>query len=121
MAEAGPSDLIVVVPAFALTPWVYYFKGPQAVMPMLPKEFLNPSALPAGGYTEDTADLAYWQGRLKSLSAASPTLWLVVTKPMPEHAAKRLDAILAGAYRYVRHEDFRYVEVVKYVRSGVKP
>ncbi|MDR7550777.1 MAG: glycosyltransferase family 39 protein [Armatimonadota bacterium] len=121
MAEAAPNDLVVVVPAFAITPWAYYFKGPQSVMPMLPKEFLNPSSLLARGNAEDPADLAYWKGRMKSLSAASPTLWLVVTKPMPAHAAKRLDAILAGICRYVRYEDFRHVEVVKCVRNDVKP
>jgi len=120
MAEAGPQDLVVVVPAFALTPWAYYFSGPQRVMPILPKEFLNPGSVPPGAPRGDPADLAYWRSRMKRLASGAPVLWLVVTKPMPAHAANRLDAILAGTYGYVSHTDFNHVQVVKYSRRAAR-
>jgi 4-amino-4-deoxy-L-arabinose transferase-like glycosyltransferase len=111
--RAGPDDLIVLVPAFGFLPFTYYFKGPQRVVRMNPREFDD---LQAGNAPRDVAAEASTRAKFRSYAARHRVMWIVAALPLPPVALERLSRLLVGIYDVRGLAEFNGVRVWRAVR-----
>lgn len=113
-AQAGAGDLIVAFPGFAVIPLSYYFKGPQRIEPMTPREYLDVT----GGKVRDDPEVHRRNLEvLRSYAAAHPVMWIVATLPMPAAALERLQRLLTGIYDAQGIANFGGIRVFKMTRN----
>ncbi len=115
-AEAGPTDLIAVTPAFGTFPFLRYFHGPQKVVPMGPYEFNNPAGIDL--IPKDKPPQAAARALFQSYAADHEVLWLVTTIPLTHSAFVRLSNVFKGIYDPKMIEDFKGVTVFKLTRHS---
>lgn len=114
IAQAGPGDLIVAFPGFGKTPLSYYFKGPQRIEPMTPREFYERMS---GPLAPDLALAARNRAVLRSYAARHEVMWVVTSLPLPQASMERLGGLLSGIYDARSVADFNGVRVFKMTRN----
>lgn len=112
-AQAGPTDVVVVLPWSAHLAFSYYFRGPHRV------EFLTPAEIPSKpsqhfrfGPGADPGDRPFFRG----LAERHEVLWLVSLGPYPREMGSRIGRATSGIYELAGYADFRGVEVRKLAR-----
>jgi mannosyltransferase len=113
--HAAPQDLIVAFPGQARIPLTYYFKGPQRIEEMTPREYLD---VTAGAVQDDPQQTERNREVLKTYAAAHPGMWIVATRPLPAAALGRLQALLSGIYDYQGEADFKGIVVFHLTRRA---
>jgi mannosyltransferase len=94
-ALARPEDVVVVVPSLAHLVFGYYFRGPQRIEFLTPRETLN------AGLQRAIMDPGADPGQrvfFKGLAARHEVMWLVATGPMAKDAEDRLRTARSGIY-----------------------
>ncbi len=94
-ANAGPNDLIVVIPAFGSLAFSRYFRGSQRIVPMTPYELGD---LARGRTVKDPAAEARSRALFRSYAAHHEVMWIIATGPFPRTAIQRLGNLLEGIY-----------------------
>lgn len=112
-AGAEPHDLLVLIPAFGYIPFSYYFKGPQRVEFMTPRELYDVTGLQ---WANDPAADARNRELFRSYASRHDVMWIIATHPFPRPAMRRLTHVLAGIYDLRGMADFNGVIVLKTVR-----
>ncbi len=115
-AEAGPNDLVVVIPGFARFPLSRYFRGPQQITPMDPYEL---SDLGTGRARNDPAAEAYSRALFRSYTARHNVMWVVTDSGLPETALVRLGSLLHGIYDLRSVAGFNAIRIFKTVRHSM--
>ncbi len=113
-AEAGPTDLIAITPAFGTFPFSRYFHGPQQIIPMWPYEFNDPSGQALVPQEPKVSARALFQ----TYAADHEVLWLVVTIPFTQTASVRLTSVFKGIYDLQQISDFKGITVFKMRRHS---
>lgn len=113
--QAGPKDLIVVIPAFARIPFAYYFKKAQPVVPMTPREFFD---MRKGYAPRDPAAETVTRRSIRSYASRYEVLWVVATLPFPATAMERFRNSLTGIYEVRGVADYNGIVVTRMVRHA---
>ncbi|MGH2374009.1 MAG: glycosyltransferase family 39 protein [bacterium] len=112
-AAAGPNDIVVMIPGVAYIPFSYYFRGPQRVEFLTPREiYAASSELLVKNAARDPGDRAIF----RQVARHHEVLWIVATGPYPPGMEQRLTSATAGIYGITGNVDFRGVKVVKLFR-----
>ncbi len=113
--NAGPDDLIVIVPAFGKVPFARYFHGSQLILPMDPYELVDPRTGRArGNPSTDARNRALF----RAYAARHEVLWIITDAGMPPTALERLGALLAGVYDLRGVTGFNAIRVYKTTRHA---
>jgi 4-amino-4-deoxy-L-arabinose transferase-like glycosyltransferase len=111
--EAGRDDLILLIPSSGYFPFTYYFRGPQQIVPLNPRELLD---VRWGRAPEDPAAEARSRALFRSYAADHEVAWIVVTGPFPQAAMERLKGLTTGFFDVRGAADFNGVRVFKTTR-----
>lgn len=111
--EAGSGDLILLVPAIGYLPFTYYYKGPQRIVPLNPRELLD---IRRGRPPEDPAVEERSRALFRSYAAGHEVAWIVVTGPFPPKAMERLRGLIFGLFDVQGAADFGGVRVFRTTR-----
>jgi len=111
--QARSQDLIVLIPAIGLVPFPYYFKGPQRVVAMTPREFGD---IQRGIAVQDAAAEEHSRRLFRSYAAHHEVMWIVAVQPFPPAAVERLARLLAGVYELRAVAQLSGIRVWKTVR-----
>jgi hypothetical protein len=96
-AQAGREVLIVTFPGFGKIPLSHYFKDPQRIEPMSPREFIydrRPGALPL-----DPALAALNRAALRSYAARHEVIRVIASLPLTQDS---MDG-LGDLFRHLRY------------------
>jgi 4-amino-4-deoxy-L-arabinose transferase-like glycosyltransferase len=111
--EAGRDDLILVIPAVGYLPFTYYFKGPQRIVPLNPRELLD---IRTGRPPEDPAAEERSRALFRSYAAGHEVAWIIVTGPFPPTAMERLKGLISGFFDVRGAADFGGVRLFRITR-----
>jgi mannosyltransferase len=106
-AGAGPNDVLLFVPGFGETSFIYYYKG------SLPRFQLTPVEVYAMVHFKTVPAPRVDRQWARGLAEHHAYLWIVTTAPLPESAFRRLENLLAEGFDPPVLWDFRAVDVYR--------